>query len=709
VALELSTLLGVLYLTGLAAMGALTAHRFLKERSPIVLGALALPLGLAALLICVNLGLRSGFPLETALTATGVALLVLTLVMGRLSGPVLESDCLGRASCLLLGAMSLTVLLYTNQQQCRFLDDDYWIHTPLQAEMLKGVFPPHNPFFPELLLHGHYGRDLLIVAFSYLTGASTFWTQMAVMTGAQLCSFLLLWATAWRFTSSRVSAFTAVTMAFFGADALYRDGLFDAYTNNATLVYMWLWLTLFLVMKVSEGKRPLASTLLGAVILGSFGWVYETHFGLSVLATISATLCLERNRKALVWTALLLLLAAGVALTQGGPFTDLAHRVGRGPVPTGVMNQSQSVQMHFPKADLFCIREGSNESQPVSVAYQHWPASMLGYWLTRPSLGTFTYSSILSREVIKMHWLPLLLAPASLVVLLWSGQKAGLWLWFFGMWAYVVPSVIDFGPVHESEYFRWEFAASVCLSAALGLAAAWLVQLWAGDPEPRLDVSEETDPRIYVSVSLRARRWGALALLLWLCLQPAAVTLGNFWLSDWSLPEAGWLGISTEDWLDRVGPTAQFSSRDRKAAEFLAPRAAGGSRLLTNFHYAQPEQLGFESLFAGMTGVFCIGHALPLDSDSIGQPPSRMTPEAVEFWRHPNQSALRALGPDWIYLHPSAEMLGSNVDPAIRSLVGVTMVYEDPDAILGPRVIYQVSSSGALGSRSKTAPDPRAR
>jgi hypothetical protein len=48
-------------------------------------------------------------------------------------------------------------------------------------------------------------------------------------------------------------------------------------------------------------------------------------------------------------------------------------------------------------------------------------------------------------------------------------------LWVFGLTSFLVPALVDFGPVHEREYFRWEFAAGFGFAGALAVA---LAQLW---------------------------------------------------------------------------------------------------------------------------------------------------------------------------------------------------------------------------------------
>ena len=49
-------------------------------------------------------------------------------------------------------------------------EDDYWIHFPLISLLQRGDFPPPHPFFSDLVLHGHFGRDYLVAVLSWLSG-----------------------------------------------------------------------------------------------------------------------------------------------------------------------------------------------------------------------------------------------------------------------------------------------------------------------------------------------------------------------------------------------------------------------------------------------------------------------------------------------------------------------------------------------------------
>jgi len=87
----------------------------------------------------------------------------------------------------------------------------------------------------------------------------------------------------------------------------------------------------------------------------------------------------------------------------------------------------------------------------------------------------FHYAFILGPDVLLMHWLALYLGlPVGLWLLTKKHPEAQA-LWVFGLVSFLVPALVDFGPVHEREYFRWEFGAGFGFAGALAgaLALGW--------------------------------------------------------------------------------------------------------------------------------------------------------------------------------------------------------------------------------------------
>ena len=123
----------------------------------------------------------------------------------------------------LIGLGSL-VLVYTNAQQIANPDDDYWIHAPLQGLMRHSNFPPFNPFFSDIPMNGHYGRNLSIVIFSYLSGADVFLSQHLLTSGLQVLTLLLFYSAFHMSSNSRRTALLGTFFVFFGINAGGRGG-----------------------------------------------------------------------------------------------------------------------------------------------------------------------------------------------------------------------------------------------------------------------------------------------------------------------------------------------------------------------------------------------------------------------------------------------------------------------------------------------------
>jgi hypothetical protein len=185
----------------------------------------------------------------------------------------------GESSLLLLATAA--VWLFTNIVQVITVDDDYWMHTPVQARMLRGVIPPTNPYFPDLVLGGHYGRDLLVASASVLTGRDVFGAQVLVTSFCHSLSLAMLYL-AIRRSASAVSAALGTAMAWLGVNVAHRVGLADFFQNNGAPTYMGLALLMLLFLELWRRPGGKLAGLCG-LLLGIYSQVYETHFGLIVL------------------------------------------------------------------------------------------------------------------------------------------------------------------------------------------------------------------------------------------------------------------------------------------------------------------------------------------------------------------------------------------------------------------------------------------
>lgn len=588
--------------------------------------------------------------LEVSVAATLlVQALVLAVLLWRSAAPPPRQSLPKACTRILLG-LSVLVGIYTNAQQIANPDDDFWIHAPLQGLMRHGNFPPFNPFFSDIAMNGHYGRNLGIVTFSLLSGSDVFMSQHLMTSGLQVLTLWLFFSAFRRSGKDWQGGLFGAGFVFFGINAGGRGGLIDTMQNNNAFVHLYLALLLSLAVEVWI-EANLGAAILTGLTLGSYAIVYETHFGLIFLVLLSLTpLFLARGvitGKAAALAVLALLVSLPLAFTQGGPLTDILqrHREGRQHTQAenlsrGMQNQAQVVKITFPKKELFQILLETGEYQRVSQIY------LLDTPLQRfhtPSKMERGYAYIWSWDVLKIHFLPLYLFPVCLVVLWRRKDLAGHFMGAFGVIAFLVPGLVNFGPIYESEYYRWEFAASLGFAAALGLTVAAFLKPTSGEPA----LFEWTGAELCIS------RRGARVLV------AAGLTLVNCWaclsfvtgrLSQ-ALPGSpeGWLVFpSTERWL-QMHQVLAFGPLDYQAATWLGHQAHPGDRLLANFGQENNFSILFESTLTGLAGVRCVGHALPLEDEKIGTTPFRRAPAAVAFWKTLRGDPLSQLQVDWLY------------------------------------------------------------
>jgi hypothetical protein len=671
----------------LLLFGWTTARCWVGERDLLTCVVLAPALGSVFFLLGVNgallLGLTMGQAIWTALTLQTIAAAV--ALKTSPATPRISSRATWLSRLVLLGT-SLLVWAFTNISQNLSPDDDYWIHTPLQGLLVRGRFPLEHPFFSEIPMGGHYGRDLLIAALSCLTGYDIFWLQAWHTTMAQVLAYLLLFLTILRFTGCQIQAILGSWFFLFGANAGGRGGMIDTYQNNNAMVYFQLVLLAYLIQIVWHKGRPAAAVIAG-LVLGNYAIVYETHFGLMVLSMLTCCLVFQAckdfpiSRAGVLAGLLVLVVAAPIAVSQGGPFTTLGKRwLGRQvekerDYSPGELNQHQVVRLKFPKDQLFQIQLGYGNYQRISCVYSS--SSWLSH-LNNVTSGA-PYRPIWSWDVLKLHWLSLYLAPLSLIVLAYFRNSGGVFYWAFGAWAFLVPSVCDFGPIYEFEYFRWEFASATALAVCLGMAAGEIASRALGSPRAgsiaggcilvggllwanTLPFQRTFLPRVYQGY------------------QRANLNLGGALMI-----------MPTEPWIRHHQPKLRVEPGDLKVARWLRDHAHPGDRSLTNFSQTHPESILFESTLVGISGVRSVGHSLPLDAEPIGTPPYHMAAAARAFFEKPDLASLEMLKVDWICLRPP-DVADQPLIKAIESLPGVRLAFETEGASAGQtHRLYQVT------------------
>lgn len=696
------------------ALGYVVSRRLLGRDEPAAIAGESLALAFVLTLIGVNgfyryLGSRlvgDHTSLEVAIALTlAVELVALAGLAWKAPSARPLRTLESRPLKALLFGLSALVLVYTNAQQIAFPDDDYWIHAPLQGLMRAGNFPPFNPFFSDIAMNGHYGRNLGIVTFSALSGTDVFMSQHLLTSGVQVLTFWLFFAAFTRSAGSPWIGLLGAFFVYFGINVGGRGGLIDTMQNNNAIVHLYLALLLGLMIDVwQRGSR--STSLFAGLTLGGYAIVYETHFGLVFITVGVLTPLFALRRLITVRAALCALLALFISLplafTQGGPLTDLLQRKKEGREHTqaenlskGMQNQAQVVKITFPKQELFQILLETGEYQRVAHIYTldtplrklHTPTTERGY------------AYIWSWDVLKLHFLPLYLFPLCLFVLWRRGSLAGHFMGAFGTISFLTPALVHFGPIYESEYYRWEFAAGLGFAGCLGLTLGHLAGLDVASSQPLARRSG-----LYLDLS----RKGVLLLAL------ASVTVVNSWASlsfvggrlaqSTSGALSQWLYFpSTERWI-ATHQVLDFDELDSKAARWLAARVSPGDRLLTNFRHENNFSILFESTLTGLTGARCVGHALPLEDEKIGTTPFRRAPAAVAFWQTYRPETLAQLQAKWLYYR-------DDEGRDLPSIPGVKVVHREQEG-LRRRLICQVDQeslpSVEIQGEPASSPLPRA-
>jgi hypothetical protein len=627
--------------------------------------------------------------LEVSVAVTLAAqTLVLALLAWRApSAPTRQA--VPRMAGALLVTISALVLFYTNAQQIANPDDDYWIHAPLQGLMRHGNFPPFNPFFSDIAMNGHYGRNLGIVTFSLLSGTDVFMSQHLLTSAVQVLTLWIFFSAFWRSSGRWQTGLLATVFVFFGINAGGRGGLIDTMQNNNAFVHLYMALLLSLIVEVWKNQNKTAA-LLGGLALGGYAIVYETHFGLIFLtiAGLTPILLLRQaiSKKAAALAVGTLLVSLPLAFTQGGPLTDILERKQQGKEHTqaeqlsrGMQNQAQVVKVTFPKKELFQILLETGEYQRVAHIYTldtplkslHTPSVERGY------------AYIWSWDVLKIHFLPLYLFPLSLIVLWRQKSLAGHFMGAFGVISFLTPAIVHFGPIYESEYYRWQFAAALGFTGALGLALASLA-------EPKEDGQDQNSPPLAWNppdlwVTPRGAKILAVAALTvlnsWACL----TFVGGRMAQALSGSPMGWLLFpNTQAWLAKH-QVLDFDPLDYQAAQWLAGQVKPGDRLLTNFRQENNFSILYESTLTGLTGARCVGHALPLEDEKIGTTPFRRAPAAVAFWETLRPDPLSQLKANWVFYRNDQ---GEELPP----LPGAKLVHrvQEGERL---RLVYQIDRS----------------
>ena len=576
----------------------------------------------------------------------------------------------------------MTGLVYFTSVSILFLnpDDDFWLHAPMQAQLLKGNFPIRNPVFPDLYYGGHYARDLCMVMFSWFTGVNIYAVQAPVTAFFQVNAFWLVFVAGLRYGRSQQAAVLTSLFVFMGVNAAGRGGWLDTVGNNNPIAQVHTALLLFLFIRVLFDDVSWGQVVGTGVLFAGLSWSYETNFvALSLALLIFAgivTLKKELRKRQLAITGVIVGVSLVFLVLQGGLFGELFTKLVRGgeshTVQTDESTQAQNleVSVHFPKEKLFQIKL-ARAGDEVSLAYHTFP------WFQAFDISPQEpgYVSVFSPVVWRIHWLSLYLAPFVLLFLWRSNNRLGLLFWGYGLAAYLIPAVIDFG-IWEVEVFRWEYAASWGFAGAFGAAL--------GDFLASIKDAPFSIDRKQVTVSDSVLAYLAAGLLIFLNCYPTWVQVER---RTGQLPSVaqGFLLPSTRTWM-RYHPVLGMMDEDVTAGLKLGEMVRKGDRFLMSRRAESPDQLLHESAFVGLCGALTVGHAFPLQVSRVGTKPFRKSAPAVAFWATGDPDLLRNWDLQWLFVKDSPEM------PGIVEREGLELVISE-SASSGDRRVFKVSQT----------------
>ncbi len=602
----------------------------------------ALPLALMLLLglghgLSQLIGQRSGWPL---------AYILLGLLLGwfyknrKTLAPLSRLPFAKWQYGLLLLFFSGSYVVMHNREVIR-PEDDYWIHFPLIAMLSRGNFPPPNPFFYDLTLHGHFGRDYLLAMLSQVCGHNIMVTTWAFNHFLSASVFVLAVGLGCR-GAGRVGGVLMPLFLFFGISVGSRVGMVDTYDNNNLLVYACLLVLFPILLAVPERPKTL---LLLAPLLGVYAIIYETHMILFLGCVLGLPLvlnwCDRSGFDKKLWGRCLGAAVAAILLAAflGGPIQDLATRalgLESAKVTHADTYQSQKVELYFPKKHFLKILLGPDDYRRRSYVYEGKLFAQLFPTVEREG---YEYTFVFHPHVLAMHWMALYLClPAGLFLLL-RRHKLGIMLWVYGMAAYLTPAVVDFGPLHEKEYLRWEYAADFCFAGSLALALA----LWWRERPRRSTLVAIVLLSVLVTIGGERKLNKTIIAAQKATPEQRAKMLSPFYPSS-----RRWFLDAEELSLDSATLDLSRDLRSLSKPE---------DRLLTNFNARGHWELFRESTVVGLCGLRSVAHQSPPPWMPDGIAPFFRTANWTVFWQTLDLRALPALDVNWILAEGTAQFL----------------------------------------------------
>jgi hypothetical protein len=640
--------------------GYLLAARVLKERDVYLRAPVAYALGLTLFLFGVNLLFHF-----VSLTRSVYSTLALMAVMCVALLPVRTAGAttspLGRLEATVVIVLMTTAAFRALFDQMKHVDDDVFPHVPLISLYLRDVFPPRNPFYPNMPYLGHYGRDLVISASSVLFHGDFFRVQYVVTALNQAAITLLLYFTSRRYARSPRSALLALVLAFLGG-----WGLMDVFHNNNSFVYLFLFLNIYLYWRALT-RRDRGSKIVAALSLATYSVVYETHFGvlLIVFSLLPFVLMIRRCRWSGRYLGVAMFVVAVsviIALVHGGILTDLGTRyLSAAQRPSDDVGTAalvkQQVSVHFPKPRL-AITSFDGTDYPL-----------------------------LSLQLLREAGYFVLFVPVTLIVMFVGRRYWALTIAMMASVAILIPATVDFG-THNVESNRFLFFG--------GLSAAIVVGMTLGMSLDRLSAAGPIRwwPRV-----------GLLCVLVICCWGSFARTATSFWDVLQRPGEYYW---RAEDWACTGVYAAVCDSADANAAAALRPLVNNGESIMIYADQADVRSVTTDAMLAALSGAFIKGrgvrvsptgsHKMAVDyMEAVGF-------RAIAFWNTADLGILRDIGTDYLLIDPLD--VPRRVYETLKDHGGLTMVLRQADTRRGTvREVYRVSRAAPEPTRHTAPPD----
>ena len=660
----------------LAIAGYGAARGILRSRDALAAAALGTASAWALFIVVLNLLLRAHaafLPAAFIAYGTVVGLGAWGWRRARNGGPAVVD----RVDLALLGilgsAVSALVLLY------QFIgpDSDNFIHYPLVALFMRGQFPHVNPYFPDIPLYGHYGRDLGLAGLLTFGGAG-------IGTGMMVEAWVLHLATVGnayylgkRAGGGCVGGFVVAYLAFFAvnsgfADWVVRSGLAEVSGNNNPVVYAFFFAVLVLFSAFLLAPRLETAAAMG-VLLGGLDMVYETHFDIlfASLCIVWLSMFLPKMRDrmrprarsmmmASLGLAFVVMLASG-GLTSRMLFQRLRHSPGAAVSSMAAdwarAGAQQDVRIGFPKHPFLTLTH-ANDGRGVRL---------------------FS-ASFLSGQGIGLSLLPL-----AAIFLVYRGNVIGLLTAMVAILSLGIPASFDFGRFN-GENFRFIFLGGLCAALTLGIAIGeafgWIA-------------------RRRLSVWVRGATLAAIGALCawqasraWTIYQHAALMCRSF-------PHV--LRITEGERLQQFCMT--WGRGDEEAARFLREHGRRGERLLTN--YVVEDHVSSNLLNNAM--VVMSQARLPMggfnqrlqhDTGGIQGSVSGWSGQAIAFWATGDVDLLQDLRADWLYVVP--RLLAPAASLALQNSPAVSQAFRSERG--EDRLVLRVDRAG-LPARPKLSAD----